>query len=162
MNNQAQEKYQLFYGGEWHDASDGATLDVFCPANGEKISTIADATQADVDAAADAATAAFESWGKMDKFARAAILNKVADAIEENAEFFAQIETMDNGKPIRETRAIDVAFSVEHFRYFAGCLLADTGEADLLPGNIMSLVFHEPIGVVGQIVPWNFPFLMAA
>lgn len=162
MNNQAQKTYQLFYGGAWHDASDGATLDVFCPANGQKISTIADATQADVEAAADAAAAAFESWGKTDKFQRALILNKVADAIEENAEFFAQIETLDNGKPIRETRAIDVAFSVEHFRYFAGCLLADTGEADMLPGNIMSLVFHEPIGVVGQIVPWNFPFLMAA
>lgn len=162
MNNLAQESYKLFYGGEWHDASDGGTLDVFCPANGEKISTIADATPEDIDLAAQAAEKAFETWGKTNKFERAQILNKIADIIEENAEFLAQIETLDNGKPIRETRAIDVALSVEHFRYFAGVVLAETGEVDLLPGGLMSLVLHEPIGVVGQIVPWNFPFLMAA
>ena len=144
------------------DASDGATLDVYCPANGEKLSTIADASKEDVDAAVDAAWKAFESWSKTDKAERAIILNKVADVIEANAEKFALLETLDNGKPIRETRAIDVAYSIDHFRYFAGVLLADTGEADLLPGNMMSLVLHEPIGVVGQIVPWNFPFLMAA
>ncbi len=162
MNNIAQESYQLFIGGKWVDASDGATLDVVCPANGQKISVIADATEADVDAAADAALAAFETWGKTTKAERAAVLNKVADVIEENAEFLAQLETLDNGKPIRETRAIDVAYSVDHFRYFAGCLLAETGEADMVAENMMSLVLHEPIGVVGQIVPWNFPFLMAA
>lgn len=162
MNNIAQASYKLFINGQWVDASDGATLDVYCPANGEKISTIADASEADVDAAADAALAAFETWGKTTKAERAAILNKVADIIEENAEYFAQLETLDNGKPIRETRAIDVAYSVDHFRYFAGCLLADTGEADVLEGSMMSLVLHEPIGIVGQIVPWNFPFLMAA
>ncbi|MEG0683263.1 MAG: aldehyde dehydrogenase family protein, partial [Raoultibacter sp.] len=82
--------------------------------------------------------------------------------IEQNAEHFALIETLDNGKPIRETRAIDIAYSVDHFRYFAGCLLADTGEADMVDTTMMSLVLHEPLGVVGQIVPWNFPFLMAA
>ncbi len=162
MNNQAQQEYQLYYGGKWHKSSDGKTLDVFCPANGEKISVIQDASQADVDAAVDAAHVAFESWGGMNKFERAKILNAVADVIEENGEFLAQIETLDNGKPIRETRAIDIALSVEHFRYFAGCLLADVGEVDMLPGNLMSIVMHEPIGVVGQIVPWNFPFLMAA
>lgn len=134
----------------------------FCPANGEKISTIADATPEDIDLAAQAAEKAFETWGKTNKFERAQILNKIADIIEENAEFLAQIETLDNGKPIRETRAIDVALSVEHFRYFAGVVLAETGEVDLLPGGLMSMVLHEPIGVVGQIVPWNFPFLMAA
>ena len=162
MNNPAQQSYQLYIGGEWVDASDGGTIDAYCPANGEKLSTIADATKEDVDRAVDAAWKAFETWGKTDKAQRAIILNKVADIIEENAEHFALIETLDNGKPIRETRAIDVAYSVDHFRYFAGCLLADTGEADMLPGNMMSLVLHEPIGVVGQIVPWNFPFLMAA
>ena len=162
MENPAQQSYQLFIGGKWVDASDGATLDVYCPANGEKLSTIADATKEDVDRAVDAAWKAFETWGKTDKAERAIILNKVADVIEANAEKFALLETLDNGKPIRETRAIDVAYSVDHFRYFAGVLLADTGEADLLPGNMMSLVLHEPIGVVGQIVPWNFPFLMAA
>ena len=135
---------------------------MYCPANGEQLSTIADATKEDVDRAVDAAWKAFETWSKTSKAERAIILNKVADLIEENAERFALLESLDNGKPIRETRAIDVAYSVDHFHYFAGVLLADTGEADLLPGNMMSLVLHEPIGVVGQIVPWNFPFLMAA
>lgn len=162
MKNLAQKSYQLYIGGQWADASDGATLDVFCPANGEQLSTIADATKDDVDRAVDAAWKAFETWSKTEKTERAIILNKVADIIEENAEHLAMLETLDNGKPIRETRAIDVAFAIDHFRYFAGVLLADTGEADLLPGNMMSLVLHEPIGVVGQIVPWNFPFLMAA
>lgn len=162
MNNPAQDSYQLYIGGEWVDASDGATLDSFCPATGEKLSTIADATREDVDRAVEVAWKAFETWGKTDKTERAAILNKVADIIEENAEKLALLETLDNGKPIRETRAIDIAYSVDHFRYFAGVLLADTGEADILSGNMMSLVLHEPIGVVGQIVPWNFPFLMAA
>lgn len=162
MNNPAQDSYQLYIGGEWVDASDGATLDSFCPATGEKLSTIADATREDVDRAVEVAWKAFETWGKTDKTERAAILNKVADIIEENAEKLALLEALDNGKPIRETRAIDIAYSVDHFRYFAGVLLADTGEADILPGNMMSLVLHEPIGVVGQIVPWNFPFLMAA
>lgn len=162
MNNPAQDSYQLYIGGEWVDASDGATLDSFCPATGEKLSTIADATREDVDRAVEVAWKAFETWGKTDKTERAAILNKVADIIEEKAEKLALLETLDNGKPIRETRAIDIAYSVDHFRYFAGVLLADTGETDILPGNMMSLVLHEPIGVVGQIVPWNFPFLMAA
>ena len=162
MENPAQKSYQLYIDGQWVDASDGGTLDVFCPANGEQLSTIADATKEDVDRAVDAAWKAFETWGKTDKAERAIILNKVADIIEANAEKLALLESLDNGKPIRETRAIDVAYSVDHFRYFAGVLLADTGEADLLPGNMMSLVLHEPIGVVGQIVPWNFPFLMAA
>lgn len=162
MNNPAQESYKLYIGGEWVDASDKGTLDSFCPANGEKLSTIADATREDIDRAVDVAWEAFETWGKTDKAQRAIILNKVADIIEENAEKLALLESLDNGKPIRETRAIDIAYSVDHFRYFAGVLLADTGEADILPGNMMSLVLHEPIGVVGQIVPWNFPFLMAA
>lgn len=162
MNNPAQDSYQLYIGGEWVDASDGATLDSFCPATGEKLSTIADATREDVNRAVEVAWKAFETQGKTDKTERAAILNKVADIIEENAEKLALLETLDNGKPIRETRAIDIAYSVDHFRYFAGVLLADTGEAGILPGNMMSLVLHEPIGVVGQIVPWNFPFLMAA
>ena len=162
MENPAQKSYQLYIDGQWVDASDGGTLDVFCPANGEQLSPIADATKEDVDRAGGAAVEGVATWGKTDKAERAIILNKVADIIEANAEKLALLESLDNGKPIRETRAIDVAYSVDHFRYFAGVLLADTGEADMLPGNMMSLVLHEPIGVVGQIVPWNFPFLMAA
>ncbi|MBS5450018.1 MAG: aldehyde dehydrogenase family protein [Coriobacteriia bacterium] len=153
---------KLYIGGQWVDASDGATLDVFTPATGAKIAAIADATRDDVDRAVDVAWQAFETWGATDKAERARILTRVADVIEEHAEELAQIETYDNGKPIRETRAIDVAFAADHFRYFAGALLAETGEADVLPGNMLSLVLREPIGVVGQIVPWNFPFLMAA
>lgn len=162
MQNPARDSYQLYIDGQWVDASDGATLESYCPANGERLATIADAAAEDVDRAVKAAWRAFKTWSKTDKFERAAILHKIADVIEENAEHFAMLETLDNGKPIRETRAIDVAYSVEHFRYFAGVLLADTGEADILPGNMLSIILHEPIGVVGQIVPWNFPFLMAA
>ncbi len=153
---------KLYIGGQWVDASDGATLDVFTPATGAKIATIADATRDDVDRAVNVAWQAFETWGATDKAERARILTRVSDVIEEHAEELAQIETYDNGKPIRETRAIDVTFAADHFRYFAGALLAETGEADVLPGNMLSLVLREPIGVVGQIVPWNFPFLMAA
>ena len=162
MKNLAQDSYKLYIGGQWIDSSDNKKLDVFCPANGEKISEIADASREDVDRAVDVAWEAFDKWGKTSKAERAILLNKIADRLEENAEHLAQIESMDNGKPIRETRAIDVALTIDHFRYFAGVLLADAGEADMLPGNMMSLTMHEPIGVVGQIVPWNFPLLMAA
>lgn len=162
MKYAGQDSYKLFINGEWVDASDGATLDTFCPANGEKLATIADASREDVDKAVDAAWKAFETWGKTTVKERSAILNKIADIVEENAEHLAMIETLDNGKPIRETRAIDVAFTIDHFRYFAGIILAEEGTANILDGSMMSLVFREPIGVVGQIVPWNFPLLMAA
>ena len=102
MNNPAQKSYQLYIDGQWVDASDGGTLDVYCPANGEQLSTIADATKEDVDRAVDAAWKAFETWSKTSKAERAIILNKVADLIEENAEKFALLESLDNGKPIRE------------------------------------------------------------
>lgn len=162
MKKLAQDRYQLYINGEWVDASDGATLDVYCPANGEKLSVIADGTAEDVDRAVKAAWKAFESWSKTTAQERSAMLLKIADIIEENAEFLAQIETQDNGKPIRETRAVDIKFSVDHFRYFAGIILAEEGSVNMLPGNMLSMVMREPIGVVGQIVPWNFPFLMAA
>ena len=93
---------------------------------------------------------------------RAAILNKVADIIDENKEFLAMVESVDNGKPIRECMAIDVPMSADHFRYFAGCIMAEEGSATMLGESTLSLILREPIGVVGQIVPWNFPFLMAA
>lgn len=162
MQYPVSDSYQLFIGGRWVDASDKAVIDTHCPANGERIAGIADASREDVDAAVDAAHEAFASWKKTDKAERARILNAVADIIEANAEHLALVESIDNGKPIRETRAIDVAYSAEHFRYFAGAILAETGEATMLAPNMMSIVLHEPIGVVGQIVPWNFPLLMAA
>jgi len=157
-----QEKYQLFIGGEWKSASDGATFTTKCPANGEKLAECAQATKSDVDDAVKAAWSAFDSWKHVPTNKRAAILNKIADIIDANKEHLAMVESLDNGKPIRETLNVDVPLSAEHFRYFAGCILADEGSASILNEQFLSLILREPIGVVGQIVPWNFPFLMAA
>jgi len=163
MKNVAlQEKYGLFINGTWKDASDGATFQTKCPANGEVLATCAQASRADVDEAVTAAWKAFESWKKVTPNARAAILNKIADIIDANKEHLAMVECMDNGKPIRETMAIDVPMSADHFRYFAGCIMTEEGSASVLGEQFLSLILREPIGVVGQIVPWNFPFLMAA
>lgn len=157
-----QKKYGLFIGGKWKDASDGGTFVSKCPASGEPLAVCAQATKEDVDEAVDAAWKAFESWKKVTVNDRAVILNKIADIIDANKEHLAMVESMDNGKPIRETMAIDVPFSAQHFRYFAGCIMAEEGSASMLGSDTLSLILREPIGVVGQIVPWNFPFLMAA
>lgn len=156
------KKYQLYINGEWREASDGAELETKNPATGEHLAYIADASEKDVDDAVNAARLAFKTWGKTTAEERAIILDKIADIIEENAEHLATVETMDNGKPIRETMAIDVPYSAEHFRYFAGAIRVEEGSANVLEGKNLSLVLREPVGVVGQIVPWNFPFLMAA
>lgn len=161
-NNQLKENYGLFIGGEWRPASDGTTYQSTNPANGEVLTQCAQATKEDVDAAVAVAWKAFPEWKKTTKEERAAILDKIADRIEENQEWLAKVETMDNGKPIRETMAIDVPYSIRHFRYYASLIRTDEGVASILDGGMMSLVLREPIGVVGQIVPWNFPFLMAA
>ena len=165
MNNQKhtlKEHYGLFIGGQWRDASDKAVYTSTNPANGEILAQCAQATKEDVDAAVAAAWKAFPEWKTQTKEARALILEKIADRIEENKEWLAQVETMDNGKPIRETSTIDIPYSIRHFRYYASLIRTDEGTASVLDGNMMSLVLREPIGVVGQIVPWNFPFLMAA
>ncbi|MDD5952583.1 MAG: aldehyde dehydrogenase [Oscillospiraceae bacterium] len=157
-----QSKYQLFIDGQWRDASDGATFQTTCPANGTVLASCAQATKQDVDDAVNAAWKAFKTWKHTTVQQRAAILNRIADIIEENAEHLALVESLDNGKPIRETSTIDVPYAAEHFRYFAGCLLAEEGSANILGADTLSIVLNEPIGVVGQVVPWNFPFLMAA
>ena len=162
MNINIQEKYQLYIGGEWKDSSDGTTIKTYNPANGQLLSEIADATEKDVDDAVKAAKKAFETWGKTTPTERAIILNKIADIIDDNAEYLATIETMDNGKPIRETTGADIPLAADHFRYFAGVIRADEGVASNIDKNTLNLILREPIGVVGQIVPWNFPFLMAA
>ena len=162
MEKITQDSYKLYINGQWIDASDGATFQTRCPANGEGLATCAQATREDVDQAVDAAWAAFRSWKNVTTNERAAILNRIADIIDANAEHLAMIESLDNGKPIRETMAIDVPYSSDHFRYFAGAIRTEEGAAKVLDGNFLSLVLQEPIGVVGQIVPWNFPFLMAA
>ena len=157
-----QNRYQLFIGGQWRDASDGEYFTTKCPANGEKLAECAQATKEDVDDAVREAWKAFETWKKVPTSERAAILNKIADIIDANTEHLAMVESLDNGKPIRETMAIDIPLSAKHFRYFAGCIMAEEGSANILDEQFLSLILREPIGVVGQIVPWNFPFLMAA
>lgn len=152
-----QKKYQLFINGEWRDASDGKTFTTSSPADGKKLAECAQATREDVDAAVDAAWVAFESWKKVTTNDRAAILYKIADLIDENAEFLATVESMDNGKPIRETLNVDIPLSAQHFRYFAGCIMAEEGSATILGDSTLSLILREPIGVVGQIVPGTSP-----
>lgn len=122
----------------------------------------AQATKEDVDEAVKAAWEAFKTWKHTTVAERAAVLNKIAAIIDENKEHLAMVESMDNGKPIRETLAVDIPMAADHFRYFAGCIQAEEGSANILGKDILSLILREPIGVVGQIVPWNFPFLMAA
>ena len=162
MKVNLQEKYKLFINGEWKDSSDNVTLKTYNPATGELLAEIADATEEDVNAAVDAARNAFTSWSKTTPIERAHILNKIADIIDENKEYLATIESMDNGKPIRETTGADIPLAADHFRYFAGVIRADEGTATILDENTLNIILREPLGVVGQIVPWNFPFLMAA
>ena len=157
-----QDSYQLYIGGKWRDAEDGKTFDVYNPANGEFMCKCAAASKADVDDAVKAAWDAFPAWKKTSPSERAAILLKIADIIDANKDHLAMIETLDNGKPIRETSNIDVPMSSDHFRYFAGIIRAEEGSANMITDNALSIILNEPIGVVGQIVPWNFPFLMAA
>ena len=155
-------QYGLNINGEWRPASDGGTFETFCPANGERLAVCAEATREDVDSAVKAATVAWQSWKKVNPIERADLLLRIADVIDAHKEHLAMVETMDNGKPIRETLNVDIPMAADHFRYFAGAVRTEEGSASLLDGNTLSLVLREPIGVVGQIVPWNFPFLMAA
>ena len=157
-----QERYQLFIGGQWKDASDHEIFKTICPADGSTLAECAQATKEDVDEAVKAAWEAFKTWKHTTVAERAAILNKIAAIIDENKEHLAMVESMDNGKPVRETLAVDIPMAADHFRYFAGCIQAEEGSANILGKDTLSLILREPIGVVGQIVPWNFPFLMAA
>ncbi len=162
MTNYIKDRYGLLINGEWIEAENGATFETYNPATGERLATCADASAADIDKAVAAARAAQPAWAAKSVAERAAILLKIADRIDERAEELATVETLDNGKPIRETTLIDVPLSSDHFRYFAGCIRADEGEATMIDENTMSIILREPIGVVGQIVPWNFPLLMGA
>ncbi|MCL1989726.1 MAG: aldehyde dehydrogenase family protein [Defluviitaleaceae bacterium] len=156
------EKYDLYINGKWQPASSDETLQVISPATGEKLADIAQATKEDVDLAVKSAWTAFESWKEVTTKERAKILNKIAAVIDAHKEHLALVESLDNGKPIRETMAVDIPLAADHFRYFAGCILAEEGSANILGEDTLSLILREPIGVVGQIIPWNFPFLMAA
>ena len=153
MSNKLLEKYGLYIDGKWRNASDGATFEAKSPIDGTHLALCAQATRQDVDDAVNAAWKAFETWKKTTPAERAAILHKIADVIEKNKEWLAEVETRDNGKPIRETLAIDIPMSVDHFRYFGLLIVVEEGQASVLNETFLSLILKEPIGVVGQIVP---------
>lgn len=160
MTQYLKDRYGLLINGEWVDAENDATFETHNPATGELLALCANASAKDVDRAVKAAAAAQPAWAAKSPAERANILLKIADRIDERALELATVETLDNGKPIRETTLVDVPLSSDHFRYFAGCIRADEGEATMIDENTLSIILREPIGVVGQIVPWNFPLLM--
>lgn len=156
------DSYKLFIDGTWVDGKEGKTFKAYCPADGELLATCAEAGREDVDRAVAAAWKAFETWRDVSPQERSALLLKIADLIDANNEKLAMVETEDNGKPIRETTSIDVPLASDHFRYFASAIRTEEGQAVMIDKNNLSIILREPIGVVGQIIPWNFPFLMAA
>ena len=155
-------KYENFIGGRWVAPVKGKYFTDYSPINGEPICEIARSSAEDVEKALDAAHAVKDLWGRTAPALRSSILLKIADKMEENLELLALAETLDNGKPIRETRAADVPLSIDHFRYFAGCIRAEEGTVSEIDNDTIAYHFKEPLGVVGQIIPWNFPLLMAA
>jgi aldehyde dehydrogenase len=155
-------KYENFIGGRWVAPLKGKYFTDYSPINGEPICEIARSSAEDVEKALDAAHAVKDLWGRTAPAVRSSILLKIADKMEENLELLALAETLDNGKPIRETRAADVPLSIDHFRYFAGCIRAEEGSVSEIDNDTIAYHFKEPLGVVGQIIPWNFPLLMAA
>lgn len=155
------EKYDHFIGGKWVAPSSGEYFDNISPIDGKVFSKAARGNKADIDKALDAAHEVFPTWSKTSAAERSRLLNKIADVIEENLELLARIETIDNGKALRETRAADLPLCVDHFRYFAGVIRADESSISEHDEHTVSIALHEPLGVVGQIIPWNFPLLMA-
>ena len=155
-------RYGNFINGAWVDAQSGRTFDNISPIHGRKICEIARSDKDDVALALDAAHAVKDAWGRTSVAERSTILNKIADRMEENLSLLATVETWDNGKPIRETRAADIVLAIDHFRYFAGVIRAQEGALSEIDHDTVAYHFHEPLGVIGQIIPWNFPMLMAA
>ena len=154
--------YRLFINGQWVDGASGKTFETFSPSTGELLATCAAADKEDVDAAVAAAWNAFATWKHTSPAERAMYLTRIADAMQAKAQHLAMVETLDNGKPIRETSGVDVPLSIDHFRYFAAAIRTEEGSSTLLDKDTLSLILREPLGVVGQIIPWNFPLLMAA
>ena len=155
-------RYDNFIGGEWKAPLAGRYFDNVSPINGKVVGQIARSQAEDVEAALDAAHKAKDAWGRTSTTERALILNRIADRMEQNLEKLATAETWDNGKPIRETMAADIPLAIDHFRYFAGVVRAQEGSIGEIDHDMVAYHFHEPLGVVGQIIPWNFPLLMAA
>ncbi|MCW3172800.1 acetaldehyde dehydrogenase ExaC [Shewanella subflava] len=154
--------YQNYIGGQWVEPVNGKYFDNISPVNGQVFCKIPRSDQHDIDLALDAAHNAKAAWGSTSATERSNILLKIADRIEANLTQLAVAETWDNGKAVRETLNADIPLAVDHFRYFAGCLRAQEGTAAEIDANTLSYHIHEPLGVVGQIIPWNFPILMAA
>jgi len=157
-----QTRYDNFIGGKWVPPVKGKYSENLSPITGKSICQIPRSSAEDVELALDAAHAAKDKWGKTSPADRARVLHKIADRIEENLDRLAIAETWDNGKPIRETRIADIPLACDHFRYFASCIRAQEGSIGELDETTVAYHFHEPLGVIGQIIPWNFPILMAA
>lgn len=156
------DKYDNYIGGQWVAPVGGEYFQNSSPVNGKVFCRVARSDERDIELALDAAHQARESWGKTSVTDRSNLLLKIADRIEQNIEYLAIAETWENGKAVRETLAADLPLVVDHFRYFAGCIRAQEGSAADIDANTVSYHFPEPLGVVGQIIPWNFPILMAA
>ena len=154
-------RYENFIGGKWVAPVEEQYFENPSPITGQTLTRVARSTAADIELALDAAHKAKDAWGRTAPAERARVLNKIADTIEANLEFLATVETLDNGKPIRETMNADLPLAVDHFRYFAGCIRAQEGTLSEIDHDTVAYHFHEPLGVVGQIIPWNFPLLMA-
>ncbi|MEZ5343988.1 MAG: aldehyde dehydrogenase family protein [Pyrinomonadaceae bacterium] len=155
------EHYDNFIGGEWTAPKSGEYFDNISPVDGKPFTKVARSTAEDVEAAIDAAHKAAPEWNSASATTRSNLLWKIADVMEENLERLAQVETWDNGKAIRETTAADIPLAIDHFRYFAGVIRAEEGGATELDSQTLSMNIKEPLGVVAQIIPWNFPILMA-
>jgi aldehyde dehydrogenase len=154
-------RYDNFIGGKWVAPVDAQYFDNISPITGKSVCQIARSKAADIELALDAAHKAKDAWGNTSPAKRAEILNKIADRMEENLKVLAAVETIDNGKPIRETTFADIPLAIDHFRYFASCIRAQEGSLSEIDHDTIAYHFHEPLGVVGQIIPWNFPILMA-
>jgi aldehyde dehydrogenase len=154
-------RYGNFINGDFVEPANGRYFKTVSPVTGRKLCEVARSDAADVERALDAAHAAKDAWGRTSPAERARLLLRIADRMEDNLETLARAETLDNGKPIRETMAADLPLAIDHFRYFAGCLRAQEGAISEIDHDTIAYHFHEPLGVVGQIIPWNFPLLMA-
>src|SRR5690606_22309782 len=156
------QRYENYIGGEWVAPVKGRYFDNVSPVNGQVFCQVARSSAEDIDLALDAAHRVADTWGRTSVQERGNILLRIADRLEQNLEALAVAETWDNGKAVRETLNADIPLAVDHFRYFAGCIRAQEGSAADIDANTVAYHFHEPLGVVGQIIPWNFPILMAA
>src|SRR6202158_869480 len=156
------ERYENFIGGQWIAPTTGEYRENVTPSTGEPFCEVAYSGAQDIELALDAAHAAKDDWGQRSPAGRAAVLNDVADAIDENAEMLAVAESYENGKPVRETLAADIPLAADHFRYFAAAVRAEEGRISEIDDQTYAYHFQEPLGVVGQIIPFNFPLLMAA